>query len=234
MVYEFLNNVRIEEYWLLIASWVGVLLSVALPHFYAFSIFRRLHETTSAQYILKEIKIPGRAPIREDAIEKQRVRKKNGLQRHMKGTFRTVAKIVGVGIVLPLLLLVLITTQSQWFFMDLPVLIDAATTKPVYNPDYNQLSLFFLDQFLKGSLNDLVEVFQFDLAHFFNFDILMITNNPQVLYFSLSVFVFRMIVGVYAIALFLYIAKTIFLRNYLGAKVTLAAKFGSLGTSNSA
>lgn len=152
----------------------------------------------------------------------------------MKGTFRTVAKIVGVGIVLPLLLLVLITTQSQWFFMDLPVLIDAATTKPVYNPDYNQLSLFFLDQFLKGSLNDLVEVFQFDFAHFFNFDILMITNNPQVLYFSLSVFVFRMIVGVYAIALFLYIAKTIFLRNYLGAKVTLAAKFGSLGTSNSA
>jgi|TARA_X000001316_G_C918565_1_gene32720 hypothetical protein len=76
VVYEFLNNVRIEEYWLLIASWVAVLLSVALPHFYAFSIFRRLHETTSAQYILKEIKIPGRAPIREDAIEKQRVRKK--------------------------------------------------------------------------------------------------------------------------------------------------------------
>ena len=233
-MYDILKNVRVDEYWMLIASWVVVLVAVAMPHFYAFSIFRRLHETTSAQYILKEIKIPGRAPIREEAIEKQRVRKKNGLQRHMKGTFCSVTKIVILGILLPLLLLVVITTQSQWFFMGLPVLIDAATTKPVYNPDFYQLSLFFLDQFLKGSLNDLVEVFQFDLASFFNFDILMMTNNPRVFYFSLSVFVFRMIVGVYAIALFLYIAKTIFLRNYLGAKVTFAAKFGSLGNSNSA
>ncbi|MAN63125.1 MAG: hypothetical protein CMI60_14395 [Parvibaculum sp.] len=227
-MFETLTNVTIGEPWPLVAAWTVVMGTVLFPPFYVFSAFRQLHKKTSADHIRDEIRIPGPAPTRKETIEIQRVKKREGLKRHTKQMLREVLKITVLGIGLPLAMLVLITTKSHWFFLGLPVLVDAGDGTPVARPDGVQLFLFFVDQFLKGSLNDLVEVFNINIASFLGVKAVMITNNPAIVSFSLSVFIFRMIVGVYAFALLLYALRTLWLRNYVGLKVSMSARLGQL------
>ena len=227
-MFEIMTNVTIDEPWPLIATWIMVTGTVVFPPFYVFSAFRQLHQKTSAGHIRAEIRIPGPAPTREETIEIQRVKKQEGLKRHTKQILWEVLKIGVLGIGLPLAMLVLITMKSHWFFLGSPVLIDAAVGTPIAHPDGVQLLLFFVDQLLKGSLNDLIEVFDINIANFLGVNAVMITNNPAIVSFSLSVFIFRMIVGVYAFALLLYLLRTLWLRNYVGLEVSMSARLGRL------
>jgi hypothetical protein len=225
---EFLTGVGIDEPWPLVAAWIMVAGTVLIPPFYVFSAFRQLHQKTSADHIRQEISIPGPAPTREETIRRQQERRREGLKQHTKQMLGEVLKIAVLGIGLPLAMLVLITMKSHWFFLGLPVLIDAGVGTPVDQPDGVQLLLFFVDQFLKGSLNDFIEVFSINIANFPGVNAAMVTNNPAVISFSLSVFIFRMIVGVYAFALLLYALRTLWLRNYVGLRVMMEARHRQL------
>ena len=179
-------------------SWFGVVVGFALSIRIAFlfsGIIRKMNEAKIyADEDIREYKI--RKPIL-NRIEKIENAASNGFA---KFAWRSAAMMF-FGIVVPGLLLSLVVHFQHRLLPGPGVLLMGNEVLPTNSVSYFDTAVFVIDQALKGGLNDLMEVFGFNISR--------ITNNPDQHVYTVMIYAFRLTCGAISGAI-VYVAFTVF------------------------
>ena len=180
-----------------ILSSIDILLFVFVSVAWAWQILARLRDFESDEFVKR---FRGRIPTREDSINRQAQAMKGHAKEVLNAKHKDVAVATVLGVGVPLLFFGLVTIFADYFFGKTAILIDAKTGSEVFDPSNVQLALFLVDQFLKGALTDIFEVFEYSVS--------TVSNNSSNLVFSFLVLVFRMLMNLFVIGLVISMIST--------------------------
>jgi hypothetical protein len=183
-----------------IYAFLGLATITIIAVLYAIKLLKNLHVLTRIETLLEELKIPGRRPTREEAIQAQLERRLEKVRRYISQTTGNISLTMLFGVIVPLSGVLIITLYGDWFFPNSPVLIDRTSGASISNPSTFQIVVFATDLFFKGSLNDLFEAF--------NWNIGQVTNATTNILFTLFVLGFRIAADLFVAILIFYIGRT--------------------------
>ena len=147
----------------------------------------RFLDRLSAVYFDKRYR--GRPPV----LARTRRRREREVAAFRRGRWRDVWRRVGkllvLGIVLPTAMLAAGAQWYDWFDAERAPFIVAATREPVSSLTPWQMTLFLLDELMRGGFLDVLEVF--DVRPYF------VTHNPDNYVFSGAVLAYRTFVAIF-------------------------------------
>lgn len=182
-------------------AFAAALLLTGLAVRIAYPLLRFLHNHTRYHALLARLRIPGPAPSRAASIAAQRKRKLETAREYSAHTIGTILLVFLLGVGVPFAVVMTVTWQGSWLFPDMPVLIDAVSREPVETPSLAQLAGFAADLFLKGGLNDLFEVFEWEIGQ--------LRHASTNLGYSGFILLFRVIADVFVLSLVFYAGRTL-------------------------
>jgi len=173
---------------LLTYSWIGIGVVVAASVYFGTRRFfegnRRLSDDIRSQVVK-----PGPVPTKEETILARKQARNVVLKTFLRQLGITALFIIGV----PLVAVLIVTIKSAWFFPGQTLFVGRATGDIITSPSNFELSLFFLDQILKGALFDFMEVFRVQLS--------AIENSTSNWWYSGLVLGFRILLDAFALAI---------------------------------
>ncbi len=181
-------------------AFLGLAIITIVAVRYAIQLFRVLHNETRFETLLKELRIPGPRPTREESIQAQLERRMERVQRYISQTTSKISLTMLFGVVVPLSAVLIITLYGNWFFPYSPILIDRGSGAPISNPSTVQITKFALDLFIKGGLNDFSEGF--------NWNIGQVSNATSNTLFTFFVIGFRITADLFVATLVFYVVRT--------------------------
>jgi len=197
-------------------AFLGLAFLTTIAILYAIKLFRILHNETRFEVLLKQLRIPGPRPTREETIQAQLDRRVESVKKYISQTTSKIAITMVLGVFLPLAVILIITSYGSWFFPDSPVLVDRNSGASISNPSTFQMIVFATDLFLKGSLNDILEGFNKDIGQ-----VSYATSN--VLY-TIFIILFRMAADLFVATLLFYTVRIMWNWNAANRKAMRLAK----------
>lgn len=143
----------------------------------------------------------GPKPKSNKAKLKQRDLKLSRLKSMAAALLASLVRMMGFGVLVPVLFLLAGTTYYSWFDPNAVVLISQVGGTQVSNPSSWQLLLYVTDQVLRGGLFDVLEVFKVQVAG--------LSNNPVVLPYSIGLIAFRAAIDGYMIFALYFVFRTL-------------------------
>ncbi len=195
---------------------VGQLTTAAMQRVYAFALavlvtglavriayplLRFLHNQTRYDELVRRMRIPGPEPTRAATIAAQRARKLNTARSYSAKTIGTIILVFLLGVGVPFASVMTVTWYGDWLFPGMPVLIDAVSREPVEAPNLTQLAGFAADLFVKGGLNDLFEVFEWEIGQ--------LRHASDNWGYSSFILLFRVVADVFVLSLVFYAGRTL-------------------------
>jgi hypothetical protein len=181
-------------------AFIGLAIITIIAVRYAIKLFTLLHNETRFETLLKELRIPGPRPTREESIQAQLERRMERVQRYISQTTSKISLTMLFGVIVPLSAVLIITLYGNWFFPHSPVLIDRGSGAPILNPSTLQITKFALDLFIKGGLNDFSEGF--------NWNIGQVSNATSNILFTIFVIGFRIAADLFLFTLLYFLWRT--------------------------
>lgn len=143
----------------------------------------------------------GRPPTKPESIK----RKIKLFEAHAAGSMKLALLrslgLIGLGIVAPGILLIIIVAFDHWFLPGMPTLMDGEAVIDGSGVEPFSLTVFVIDQALRGALTDTFEVFGIGLSG--------LSNNPDNLVFSGLVLAYRSLCGIVLIAILLLLWRVL-------------------------
>lgn len=161
---------------------------------------RALHNETTLENLLKRLRISGTKPTRAQTIEAQKQRKLEHARAYSAASIGRIAYTFVLGVGVPFAAVLIITAQGSWLFPQAPVLVDALTRSHIAHPDTAQLTAFAVDLFLKGGLNDVIEVFELDFGS--------VRHASDNLLYASYILLFRLVADLFVLSLIFYAGRT--------------------------
>lgn len=173
--------------------------------------------------ILKDRTFRGRRPTTESAIDTRVVALEAERRARIIKCWQQLAQLFLLGVILPTSALFFATLHYNWFYAGVPPLVDLATAQPVPRPGLIQLSLFTVDQLLKGGLSDLMEVIRLQVSP--------VSNNTAAYPFSVLLFGFRSYLDIFVILGFASLADIIVKTHRLRRSAPMAVQIAKAQTA---
>lgn len=178
----------------------GVFLASAWAVWTAMKPLRGLHQETKLEHLLARLRIPGPRPTRRQSIEAQMERKLSEAECYAATTSARIGLTFLLGVAVPFSAILLVTACGDWFFPTMPVLVDIASQTAIHHPSAAQLGTFALDLFLKGGLNDVIEVFELDIG--------TVRHAASNLPYAGLILLFRFVADLFVVSLVFYALRT--------------------------
>ena len=179
---------------------IALVSASALCIWFAVRLLKRLHNDTRLPTLINQLKIPGRQPSRDEAIQRQKERRLEVSRRFTAQTTTRIARTAGLGVFIPFSSLLIVTAFGDWFFPAGPVLVERATGEPIRDPTAFQLALFATDLFLIGGFNDVFEVFEINLGQ--------AAHASSNLVYAVLILAFRIVADLFVLTLVFYTGRT--------------------------
>jgi hypothetical protein len=179
-------------------SWLGLALVLLLLVWLAFRLLKVIRDFNESEMIRKA---RGRPPEKAESISKRIEELKNHASGGMRSAFLRSLGLIGIGIVAPGILLIIIVAFDHWFLPGAPSLLEGETVISGSGVEPFSLTVFVIDQALRGALTDTFEVFGIGLSG--------LSNNPDNLVFSGLILAYRSLCGIVLIAILLLLWRVL-------------------------
>lgn len=160
------------------------------------------------------IKFPGIDPIHETSIEKRKAAIREKTSKIWSPYRKAMVHLMICGLIIPTAAFLLFCFFYSWFDRAGSPYLDLKTNTTIHMINIGTLWSFMLNQMTHGAFFDFLEVFRIDYGQ--------ITNNPNDLWFSGIVLLYRSLVSIFAVALGYAIYETA--RIYLTLHIKIKAE----------
>lgn len=179
-------------------SWLGLALVLLLLVWLAFRLLKVIQDFNEAKLVAT---YRGRYPEKPESIRRRIEVFKAHYNGGMRSAFLRSLGLIGIGIVAPGMLLIIIVAFDHWFLPGMPSLLEGETVINGSGVEPFSLTVFVIDQALRGALTDTFEVFGIGLSG--------LSNNPDNLVFSGLVLAYRSLCGIVLIAILLLLWRVL-------------------------
>jgi hypothetical protein len=173
-------------------------LILGISIFYASRLTVELRSIAVAAFTYKR---RGRKASKRESVEKARKELLEFRKKMWSHYGKLILAFIVCGFLIPSIGLYLCAIYYDWLDPTTKPFVMNSGNIVVEAPQQAQLFVFVLDQLMRGSLMDFMEVFRYDFS--------AITNNPSNYPFSVAIFLFRSFVGTFATALTLILWQAV-------------------------
>lgn len=181
-----------QRYYVIIG--LGILLFFSV--WYAVKQMRYLRDIDLEAELEKNY--PGPRPTTPDGRNKRKQQLDDFRNKKWKLIRSRLYRFVTLGLFVPSTSFFFVSLYYGWFDSNSIPFVDSMSGEQLTYGSPSQIFIFVVDQFAKGAIMDILEVFRIDIG--------ILTNNPQDIYFTVIVLAYRLFIGVFTatILLFLY------------------------------